>query len=93
MKIRSDLAGAYTGFSSASDESINPLSLAQGNFCEAHQQLRVITARYLQAHDYTSASDVLYNGALLLLRAGSRGSEGHLALVLLSDVYVKDEHP
>ncbi|EXJ80535.1 hypothetical protein A1O1_08681 [Capronia coronata CBS 617.96] len=65
--------------------------IAEGNFYEAHQQLRVITARYLKAGDYPSACDVLYNGALLLLRAGQGGSGGDLALMLLNDVYVKGE--
>ncbi|KAJ9612388.1 hypothetical protein H2200_003985 [Cladophialophora chaetospira] len=67
--------------------------IAEGNFYEAHQQLRVITARYLKAQDYASASDVLYNGALLLLRAEQGGSGGDLALMLLNDVYVKGEYP
>ncbi|KAL2426644.1 hypothetical protein ABEF95_011183 [Exophiala dermatitidis] len=65
--------------------------IAEGNFYEAHQQLRVITARYLKAQDYTSASDVLHNGSLLLLRAGQGGSGGDLALMLLNDVYVRGE--
>ncbi|EXJ79675.1 hypothetical protein A1O3_07955 [Capronia epimyces CBS 606.96] len=65
--------------------------IAEGNFYEAHQQLRVITARYLKAGDYPSACDVLYNGALLLLRAGQGGSGGDLALMLLNDVYSKGE--
>lgn len=65
--------------------------IAEGNFYEAHQQLRVITARYLKANDHPSACDVLYNGALLLLRAGQGGSGGDLALMLLNDVYVKGE--
>lgn len=65
--------------------------IAEGNFYEAHQQLRVITARYLKASDYESACDVLYNGSLLLLRAGQGGSGGDLALMLLNDVYTKGE--
>ncbi|EXJ75591.1 uncharacterized protein A1O5_00098 [Cladophialophora psammophila CBS 110553] len=66
--------------------------IAEGSFYEAHQQLRVITARYLKASDYNSACDVLYNGALLLLRADQGGSGGDLALMLLNDVYVKGEY-
>lgn len=68
------------------------IRIAEGNFYEAHQQLRVITARYLKAQDYTSACDVLHKGALLLLRAGQGGSGGDLALMLLNDVYVKGEY-
>ena len=67
--------------------------IAEGNFYEAHQQLRVITSRYLKAQDYTSACDVLYNGSLLLLRAEQGGSGGDLALMLLNDVYMKGEYP
>ncbi|KAK5199255.1 hypothetical protein LTR99_001296 [Exophiala xenobiotica] len=65
--------------------------IAEGNFYEAHQQLRVITSRYLKSSDYTSACDVLYNGALLLLRAGQGGSGGDLAMMLLNEVYNKGE--
>ncbi|KIX10190.1 uncharacterized protein Z518_01271 [Rhinocladiella mackenziei CBS 650.93] len=65
--------------------------VAEGNFYEAHQQLRVITSRYLKSADYNSACDVLYNGSLLLLRAGQGGSGGDLALMLLNDVYIKGE--
>jgi hypothetical protein len=67
--------------------------IAEGNFYEAHQQLRAITSRYLKASvaDYASACDVLYNGSLLLLRAGHGGSGGDLALMLLNDVYNKGE--
>ena len=67
--------------------------IAEGNFYEAHQQLRVITSRYLKSQDYPSARDVLYNGSLLLLRAGQGGSGGDLAIMLLNDVYVKGEFP
>lgn len=65
--------------------------VAEGNYYEAHQQLRVITSRYLKSQDYKSAADVLYNGAIMLLKAGQGGSGGDLALMLLNDVYVKGE--
>ncbi|KAL9055966.1 MAG: hypothetical protein Q9162_003263 [Coniocarpon cinnabarinum] len=62
--------------------------IAEGQFYEAHQQLRVITSRYLKAtppsHD--SAIDLLFNGAQLLLNAGQGGSGGDLGLYLI-DVY------
>lgn len=51
----------------------------------------MITSRYLKSSDYTSACDVLYNGALLLLRAGQGGSGGDLAMMLLNEVYNKGE--
>ncbi|KAL9087173.1 MAG: hypothetical protein Q9159_003740 [Coniocarpon cinnabarinum] len=64
--------------------------IAEGQFYEAHQQLRVITSRYLKAtppsHD--SAIDLLFNGAQLLLNAGQGGSGGDLGLYLI-DVYNK----
>ncbi|KAJ9663535.1 hypothetical protein H2198_000801 [Neophaeococcomyces mojaviensis] len=63
--------------------------IAEGNYYEAHQQLRVITSRYLKSSDFTSAADILANGALLLLRAGQGGSGGDLATTLLIDVYIK----
>jgi len=67
--------------------------IAEGNYYEAHQQLRVIASRYLKSSDYTSAGDVLSNGALLLLKAGQGGSGGDLAMMLLNDVYTKGEWP
>lgn len=66
--------------------------IAEGNYYEAHQQLRVITSRYLKSSDYKSAADVLYKGALLLLKAGQGGSGGDLAMMLLNDVYNKGEY-
>lgn len=66
--------------------------IAEGNYYEAHQQFRVIVARYLKSSDYKSASDVLYNGAILLLKAGQGGSGGDLAMMLLNDVYIKGEY-
>jgi len=67
--------------------------IAEGNYYEAHQQLRVITARYLKSSDFISAADVLSNGALLLLRAGQGGSGGDLATTLVTDVYIKAQWP
>jgi hypothetical protein len=61
--------------------------IAEGNYYEAHQQLRVITARYLKSKDYISACDILQNGSVLLLRAGQGGSGGDLAMMLLKEVY------
>lgn len=65
--------------------------IAEGQFYEAHQQLRVITARYLKANDYASAADILYNGSLLLLQADQIGSGGDLAVMLVNEVYMKGE--
>jgi golgi to ER traffic protein 4 len=65
--------------------------IAEGNYYEAHQQLRVITARYLKSKDYDSACEVLQNGSVLLLKAGQGGSGGDLAMMLLKDVYITAE--
>jgi hypothetical protein len=66
--------------------------IENGDYYEAHQQLRVITSRYLKSSDYKSAADVLYNGALLLLKAGQGGSGGDLSMMLLNEVYNKGEY-
>lgn len=46
--------------------------IAEGQYYEAHQHLRVITRRYLSSTppNYKSAIDLLYEGALILLQAG-----------------------
>src|SRR5271155_1278893 len=67
----------------------NCIRIAEGQFYEAHQQLRVIASRYLKASDYASAADILSNGSILLLKAGQGGSGGDLAMMLLNDVYSK----
>lgn len=64
--------------------------IEEGQFYEAHQQLRVITSRYVKSSDYTSAISVLFGGAQLLLKAGQGASGGDLCLFLL-DVYNKAE--
>ena len=51
----------------------------------------MIASRYLKAADYSSAADILSNGALLLLGAEQGGSGGDLAMMLLNDVYAKGE--
>ena len=65
--------------------------IAEGNFYEAHQQLRVVASRYVKASDYTNAADILSNGAVLLLNARQGGSGGDLSIMLLNDVYNKGE--
>jgi hypothetical protein len=64
------------------------LRIAEGQFYEAHQQLRVIASRYVKQENWDSAVDVLYSGALALLKAGQGGSGGDLCLFLV-DVYAK----
>lgn len=62
--------------------------IAEGQFYEAHQQLRVIAARYAKQHDTAATVDVLASGARALLEAGQGGSGGDLGLALL-DTYAK----
>jgi len=70
--------------------SLIPTRIEEGQYYEAHQQLRVITSRYVKSSDWNSAISVLYGGAQLLLKAGQGASGGDLCLFLL-DVYNKAE--
>ena len=67
-----------------------PHRISSGQFYEAHQQLRVIGARYIKASNWDAAVELLHGGALALLQAGQGGSGGDLCLMLL-DVYSKGE--
>ena len=69
---------------------LTALRIAEGNFYEAHQQLRVIATRYVKASNWSLASEILHGGALALLTAGQGGSGGDLCLYLI-DVYNKAE--
>lgn len=64
--------------------------IAEGQYYEAHQQLRVIASRYVKQSAWSSAIDILYSGALSLLKAGQGGSGGDLCLFLV-EVYNKGE--
>ncbi|KAI4148685.1 MAG: hypothetical protein LQ340_004993 [Diploschistes diacapsis] len=64
--------------------------IAEGQFYEAHQQLRVVSARHTKAQNWNDAIEVLYNGGLSLLKAGQGGSGGDLSLLLV-DTMVKGE--
>lgn len=64
--------------------------IAEGQYYEAHQQLRVIASRYTKAQDWVSATDILFRGAQSLLQAGQGGSGGDLCIFLL-DVFNKSE--
>ncbi|KAL5360325.1 hypothetical protein BJX96DRAFT_175186 [Aspergillus floccosus] len=67
--------------------------IASGAYYEAHQQLRVIAARYIKQANYDAAADLLAGGATALLRAGSQqgasASGGDLAIMLVLEVYNK----
>jgi golgi to ER traffic protein 4 len=69
--------------------------IAIGAYYEAHQQLRVIAARYLKQSNYDAAADILIGGARALLKAGPQqgasASGGDLAIMLVVEVYDKAE--
>ncbi|KAK7558411.1 hypothetical protein IWX49DRAFT_590911 [Phyllosticta citricarpa] len=64
--------------------------IAEGQFYEAHQQLRVIAARYIKQSNWNAAIDLLSQGAQALLQAGQGGSGGDLCIFLI-EVYHKAE--
>ena len=64
--------------------------IEEGDYYEAHQQIRTITNRYVRSADYTSAVDLLSSGASLLLKAGQGGSGADLCVYLI-EVYNKAE--
>jgi hypothetical protein len=68
----------------------NPTRIAEGQFYEAHQQLRVIASRYVKAQDWDNATSILHTGAQSLLQAGQGGSGGDLCIFLL-DAFNKGE--
>ena len=57
--------------------------ISEGNYYEAHQQLRVVASRYVKSSDWDSAIDILYGGALALLKAGQGGSGADLGCFLV----------
>ncbi|KAL9043215.1 MAG: hypothetical protein Q9180_000042, partial [Flavoplaca navasiana] len=57
--------------------------IAEGQYYEAHQQLRVIASRYVKSENWDAAIDLLYGGALALLKAGQGGSGGDLGIFLI----------
>lgn len=65
--------------------------IAEGQFYEAHQQLRVIASRYIKSSQYGPAADILSSGAIALLKADQGGSGGDLAMMLMTEVYSKTE--
>ena len=67
-----------------------PSRIAEGQYYEAHQHLRVIASRYIKQTNWAAAIDILYGGALALLKAGQGGSGGDLCL-FLCDTLVKSE--
>lgn len=66
--------------------------IEEGEFYEAHQQLRTIANRYVKASDWPAAIDLLSSGALMLLKGGQGGSGSDLCIYLM-DVYQKANLP
>ncbi|SMR57003.1 unnamed protein product [Zymoseptoria tritici ST99CH_1E4] len=64
--------------------------IEEGEFYEAHQQLRTIANRYVKASDWPAAVDLLSSGASMLLKAGQGGSGADLCIYLM-EVYQKGE--
>lgn len=64
--------------------------IAEGAYYEAQQQTRVVAARYIKSENWTAATDILFNVAQSLLKAGQGGSGGDLGLFLI-DVYKQAE--
>ncbi|KAF2181812.1 DUF410-domain-containing protein [Zopfia rhizophila CBS 207.26] len=64
--------------------------IEEGQYYEAHQQLRVIASRYVKQNNTAAATDILFSGAQSLLKAGQGGSGGDLCIFLL-DVFNKAE--
>ncbi|MCJ1472811.1 hypothetical protein MMC13_001460 [Lambiella insularis] len=64
--------------------------ISEGQFYEAHQQLRVVASRYVKQENWSAAIDILYGGALALLKAGQGGSGGDLCLYMV-DVFGKGD--
>ncbi|KAI9697936.1 MAG: hypothetical protein M1836_004289 [Candelina mexicana] len=64
--------------------------IQEGQYYEAHQQLRVVASRYVKQANHDAAIDILSSGAQLLLKAGQGGSGGDLGMFLI-DVYNKAE--
>jgi hypothetical protein len=64
--------------------------IEEGDYYEAHQQIRTIANRYVRSQDYPSAVDLLGTGAGMLLKAGQGGSGSDLCVYLM-EVYNKAE--
>ena len=71
-------------------QSLTACRIEEGDFYEAHQQIRTIANRYVKSSDWTSAVELLSTGASLLLKAGQGGSGADLCNYLI-EVYQKAE--
>ncbi|OQO04766.1 hypothetical protein B0A48_09690 [Cryoendolithus antarcticus] len=64
--------------------------IEEGDYYEAHQQLRTIANRNVKSKDWDSAVELLASGASMLLKAGQGGSGADLCVYLI-EVYNKAE--
>ncbi|KAK3048921.1 hypothetical protein LTR09_009816 [Extremus antarcticus] len=64
--------------------------IEEGDFYEAHQQIRTIANRYVKSSDWPASIELLSTGASLLLKAGQGGSGADLCNYLI-EVYQKAE--
>ncbi|KAI1293455.1 hypothetical protein EDD11_008353 [Mortierella claussenii] len=67
-------------------------SVGDGNYYEAHQMYRTVANRYVKAHSYKDAINLLHSGSLLLLKHKQAGSGTDLALYLI-EIYNLDKVP
>ncbi|KAF9974077.1 hypothetical protein BGZ73_002638 [Actinomortierella ambigua] len=67
-------------------------SVQDGNFYEAHQMYRTVANRYVKSHTYDEAIELLYSGAMLLLKKEQYGSGSDLAIYLV-EVYTLAKVP
>ena len=58
--------------------------IQEGQFYEAHQQLRVVASRYSKQKNWTAAIEILVSGAQELLKAKQYGSGADLGRLLVS---------
>jgi hypothetical protein len=71
--------------------AILPL-IEAGHAYEAHQKARTFASRYVKAHAYDTAIQVLFQSSRELLKAGHAGSGSDLATFLI-DVYTASAQP
>lgn len=70
----------------------NDEKIAAGEFYDAHQGIRTVANRYVKQKAYSDAIEVLYNGALSLLKAKQYASGSDLVLYII-EVYTIAEIP
>ncbi|KAG0226526.1 hypothetical protein BGW42_003595 [Actinomortierella wolfii] len=67
-------------------------SVQDGNYYEAHQMYRTVANRYVKSHTYDEAIELLYSGAMLLLKKEQFGSGTDLATYVV-EVYTLAKVP